>query len=101
LFPPSSSSSGLVASPQADGAGETRRPFEPLAGEILQCGAGSSSGVAGGVLGAGGRRGSLSEAAGGQADEAAGASLAARALPQDGGRSGRSRAPRLLQGELF
>jgi hypothetical protein len=43
----------------------------------------------------------LSEAAGGQTDEAAGASLAARALPQDGGRSGCIRAPRLLQGELF
>ncbi|KAM0821747.1 hypothetical protein ACQ4PT_071986 [Festuca glaucescens] len=46
-FPPSSSSSGVVASPQADGAGETRRPFETLVGEILQRGAGSGNGVAG------------------------------------------------------
>jgi hypothetical protein len=47
-FPPSSSSSsGVVASPQADGAGETRRPFETLVGEILQRGAGSGNGEAG------------------------------------------------------
>ncbi|KAM0919507.1 hypothetical protein ACQ4PT_008152 [Festuca glaucescens] len=47
-FPPSSSSSsGVVASPQADGAGETRRPFETLVGEILHRGAGIGNGVAG------------------------------------------------------
>uniref|UniRef100_A0ACD5WHT3 Uncharacterized protein n=1 Tax=Avena sativa TaxID=4498 RepID=A0ACD5WHT3_AVESA len=46
---PSSSSSGVVASPlaQEDGTGEPRRLFETLVGEVLQRGPGDGNGVAG------------------------------------------------------
>lgn len=53
---------------------------------------------------AGGRRESRGGAAcsgGGQGEEAAGAGLTARSLPQDGGRCERGRATQLLQGELL
>ena len=48
-YAPSSSTSGVIASPQAqaDGAGEPRGVFEVLVGEILQRGPGGGNGVAG------------------------------------------------------